>query len=389
MRRWLLLSLVPLAGLAFFFTALALSEDAPLALRNTARAALEAATQAGAPKSAAEPLHSAESAFSAASRELAIQLSRMRLRRSFDRTRALLEVARRRADLALVLTKQQERQDRETAMRLISRAGRGFEQMEWLSSYIPPRSAIRSAVRRAHVSRTEAVSLYDDGHYARAAAAARAANDGLADAAARFSHLVNANADPARGAQYARWVSETVSWSESTGGRAIIVDKMRRTLTLLSDGERIRTWRAELGINGTQVKTVSGDRATPEGKYRITQKRGVRQTRWYKALLLNYPNDEDLARLRQMKARGQVSRRAGPGNLIEIHGEGGRGEDWTDGCVALRNRDMDELFDKVGVGTPVTIVGFEANEATRRAAARQSALRRTASPGTQSAGGLR
>ena len=164
MRRWLILSLVPLAGITIFVTALAFSEDAPLALRNSTRSALEAATQAGAGKAAPEPLQSAESAFSAANREMAVQTSRMRLRRSFDRTRALLDVARRRADLALVLTKQQERRDRDTAMRLISRAGRGFEQMEWLSSYIPPRSAIRSAVRRAHVSRTEALSLYDHGH---------------------------------------------------------------------------------------------------------------------------------------------------------------------------------------------------------------------------------
>ena len=54
-----------------------------------------------------------------------------------------------------------------------------------------------------------------------------------------------------------------------------------------------------------------------------------------------------------------MSARARPGGLIEIHGEGGRGEDWTRGCVALSNRDMDDLFRRVAVGTPVTIVGAE------------------------------
>jgi lipoprotein-anchoring transpeptidase ErfK/SrfK len=47
----------------------------------------------------------------------------------------------------------------------------------------------------------------------------------------------------------------------------------------------------------------------------------------------------------------------GIGGLIEIHGAGGQGRNWTDGCVALVNPDMDRLFAAVGVGTPVTIVG--------------------------------
>ena len=45
------------------------------------------------------------------------------------------------------------------------------------------------------------------------------------------------------------------------------------------------------------------------------------------------------------------------GGSIQIHGEGGRGRDWTRGCVAVSNRDMDDLFSRVSVGTPVTIVG--------------------------------
>ena len=50
---------------------------------------------------------------------------------------------------------------------------------------------------------------------------------------------------------------------------------------------------------------------------------------------------------------------AGIGGLIEIHGEGGRGRDWTRGCVALANPDIDDLFRHVEVGTPVTIVGSD------------------------------
>jgi len=54
--------------------------------------------------------------------------------------------------------------------------------------------------------------------------------------------------------------------------------------------------------------------------------------------------------------KGNIPRR-GIGNLIEIHGDGGKGINWTDGCVALTNSDMDKLYGLVGVGTPVTIVG--------------------------------
>ena len=81
------------------------------------------------------------------------------------------------------------------------------------------------------------------------------------------------------------------------------------------------------------------------------------QTKFNKALLINYPNDEDRMRFALGRRRGTISRGAGIGNLIEIHGDGGEGRDWTDGCVALTNEDMDRLFAHVRVGTPVTIVG--------------------------------
>ena len=92
--------------------------------------------------------------------------------------------------------------------------------------------------------------------------------------------------------------------------------------------------------------------ASPEGRYRITHE--LQRSRYYKALRLDYPNDEDRSRYREARRRGLV--KASIGGLIEIHGEGGRGEDWTMGCVALANSDMDHLMRQVGVGTPVTIV---------------------------------
>jgi murein L,D-transpeptidase YafK len=89
----------------------------------------------------------------------------------------------------------------------------------------------------------------------------------------------------------------------------------------------------------------------------VTKKFDGGKTKYYKALLLNYPNDEDTARFNAEIANGSLPPSAKIGGLIEIHGEGGRGIDWTEGCVALTNREMDLVYRYVKVGTPVTIVG--------------------------------
>ena len=95
----------------------------------------------------------------------------------------------------------------------------------------------------------------------------------------------------------------------------------------------------------------------PEGIYKVTELRNVGRTRFYKALMLDYPNPDDRTRFEHGRRTGQVPRRTGIGSLIEIHGDGGQGRDWTDGCVALANADMDAVFSRASVGTPVTIVG--------------------------------
>jgi murein L,D-transpeptidase YafK len=153
------------------------------------------------------------------------------------------------------------------------------------------------------------------------------------------------------------WVNDTIALSRRDGISAIVVDKLKRRLHVYQRGERIATLEAELGAKGLRRKLHSGDQATPEGRYRVVQVKEGRSTKYYKALLINYPNSEDHARYRMARATGQVPGRAGIGNLIEIHGDGGQGRDWTNGCVALSNKDMDYVFARSRVGTPVTIVG--------------------------------
>ncbi len=141
------------------------------------------------------------------------------------------------------------------------------------------------------------------------------------------------------------------------GDRVLLVDKYHRQTHVIERGRIVRSFQVELGWNGLRDKVQQGDGATPEGEYKVTRKKGNGDTRYYKALLLNYPNDSDRAEFRKAIRQGKVNRRARIGGLIEIHGDGGRGQDWTDGCVALENRDMDALFDLAYVGMPVIVVG--------------------------------
>lgn len=175
-------------------------------------------------------------------------------------------------------------------------------------------------------------------------------HDGFASLHARFR-------DPKSLSSWRRMVSDTVALSRSTGATVIVVDKLNRRLHLYSAGKRIASYEAELGAKGLRQKMHSGDQATPEGRYKVSQVKGYGRTKYYRALLIDYPNDEDRARYAWGKRVGQVPTRVGIGSLIEIHGDGGQGRDWTNGCVALANQDMDEVFARSRVGTPVTIVG--------------------------------
>lgn len=153
------------------------------------------------------------------------------------------------------------------------------------------------------------------------------------------------------------WADETINYSKKNKTNVIIVDKFSKRLYLYQGGALKYTTEVELGKNWIGFKMFYGDKATPEGRYTIVKKKNHPQTKYYKALLLNYPNNEDKVRYNELKTTGQIPKNKSIGNLIEIHGGGGQGANWTDGCVALSNKDMDKLFQLVGEETPVTIVG--------------------------------
>jgi len=153
------------------------------------------------------------------------------------------------------------------------------------------------------------------------------------------------------------WVNKTINDSRINKDYSIIIDKFSRKCFIYLNGVRKWEFNAELGTNWVGDKRIKGDKATPEGMYKITRKFDSRKTKYYKALLLDYPNEEDLAKFKSEIAKGSLPESAKIGGLIEIHGNGGKGIDWTEGCVALTDKEMDVVFKISKVGTPVTIVG--------------------------------
>lgn len=137
---------------------------------------------------------------------------------------------------------------------------------------------------------------------------------------------------------------------------AIHVDKSDRLLTLLRNGEPIRTYQISMGRNPEGHKTQEGDERTPEGTYEIDWRNP--HSIAHLSLHISYPNANDLA---QAEARG-----VSPGGNIMIHGilNGWgflgplqRHWDWTNGCIAVTNAEIREIWSLVPNGTPITIEG--------------------------------
>ena len=128
---------------------------------------------------------------------------------------------------------------------------------------------------------------------------------------------------------------------------AIHVYKAQRRMELLRDGKAIKRYRIVLGDAPVGHKRQQGDERTPEGAYRITYRNPG--SRFHLSLRLSYPNGADR---RQAMTRG-----VDPGGDIMIHGgtPPGYTQDWTDGCIAVTNAEIEEIWRLVPVGTPVRI----------------------------------
>lgn len=332
------------------------TSEPPATSLEAARIALEGARIAEAPRYAKAEYEIAQGYVQRA--QLAYRRAEARLFgfREYDEVGRRLEEARVKANEAMDISRRRRDDSSARATEIIAAAEEALQTARLGAGRVPFSGTVRLRVTQAEISIAEARKNYRDGNYLVAAEKADGARRSIEGVNKRIDSFLTeyTTGDSAR--KWQKWVSQTIAESRSSGA-AIIVDKMNRKCLLYRNGKLVRTYSVDLGANPTKPKFRSGDRATPEGRYKVTQKRGRGQTVYYKALMLNYPNEEDRQRFLEAKRKGWISPRARIGGLIEIHGDGGREEDWTLGCVALHNSDMDHLFDQVNVGTPVTIVG--------------------------------
>lgn len=140
-----------------------------------------------------------------------------------------------------------------------------------------------------------------------------------------------------------------------SSGPVLAVDKRARRMQVVGPSGALKWYEIEMGPEWMGDKLREGDKRTPEGLYHVSKKLGVGQTRYHRALLLDYPNREDRSRFAKNRERGLLQDSDRIGGLIEIHGGGGGRGAWTDGCVALPNRAMEQLFNRIPLGTPVLI----------------------------------
>lgn len=273
--------------------------------------------------------------------------------REYEPVRAEFKAVISEGERVLKIIEEQKNMRASSALNRIEAYEGKMENLERLGSMINEGNLSRKSLTKAAVLVEEARGLYSEGDYAQAEAKLDKVPGLLTDAEGAVAPILGRFADKNQIARWRRWVEETVSDSTATGGYAIVVSKIDKKLTLYKAGRQLRTYGVGIGRNGSLDKLHAGDNATPEGKYRITRK--LPRSKYYKALLINYPNEEDRRRFFEAKRKGLIPQRVGIGGLVEIHG-GGK-DSMTYGCIALENKQMEELYNIVGTGTPVTIVG--------------------------------
>lgn len=132
------------------------------------------------------------------------------------------------------------------------------------------------------------------------------------------------------------------------------VDKSERKMYLLSAGEIVKVYDIALGANPKGHKEQEGDEKTPEGEYTLDYKK--EDSSFYRAMHVSYPNAVDTANAE----KNGVS----PGGFIMVHGQRNwlgwlapisQHFNWTNGCIAITNSEMDEFMDLVNVGTKIQI----------------------------------
>ncbi|WP_321319269.1 L,D-transpeptidase family protein [Labilibaculum sp.] len=347
---------IAMAGLLFVLgTALIwLKPESPQNELKLAREALYSAQKAGAEEYAKPFYKEAKQFYDSAMNSWSAQNERLFLRRDYEQVLSFINLTIEKATKA-----EQNSLQRIKNTNVIVRCGiDDLEKKVKLYNRIYKKMPLSMGIRKSHnlgvMKLSEAKIANDSGRYNEAFVSYKEAADLLNSSNNKAEQILKA------------WFSYYPNWEKmgadairlSRGGhKIIVVDKIAHQCFVYQNGKSIKAFNADLGVNWMGDKRHKGDKATPEGIYRVMQKKEGSCTKFHRALLINYPNDEDKQRFDSEKKKGTLSFRIHIGNLIEIHGLGGKGIDWTDGCIALNNEDMDVLFRLIDNGISVIIVG--------------------------------
>jgi len=148
--------------------------------------------------------------------------------------------------------------------------------------------------------------------------------------------------------------AESVPLGSNAKADRLIVVKHERTLTLMSGSTVLKSYKVSLGSEPVGPKQRQGDHKTPEGSYSLDRRNP--RSRFYRSLHISYPTPEQRTEFSKTKTD--------PGGDIMIHGLPNgfgwlgslhRTLDWTDGCIAVTDQEMDEIWRAVDDGTPIEI----------------------------------
>lgn len=158
-------------------------------------------------------------------------------------------------------------------------------------------------------------------------------------------------------------VAEPARVAVPDAGVALVIRKGMRQLELYRDGNVEKAFPVVLGPRPEGRKRFQGDMRTPEGMYRVSEKKS--HERWQFFIGIDYPNPHDQSAYERDLEAGLIpvidGERVPVGGGLGIHGNDRPedqidGTDWTRGCIAMRNADVGELYRSVDIGTPVLVI---------------------------------
>jgi murein L,D-transpeptidase YafK len=157
-----------------------------------------------------------------------------------------------------------------------------------------------------------------------------------------------------------RKVNKRFFHRQLTGDVTVVIVKSNYELNVYDQDGWYATYPVVFGSKSLDDKMMEGDRRTPEGVYHIASKRP--HEKWDKMMLIDFPTKADMDKFNERKSRGLIPKNAKIGGGIAIHGTWPHDDmavdlfqNWTNGCIALKNEDVDELYSLLPVGTSVTI----------------------------------